>query len=241
VNAELETLAPIDDLAQRVDEGEYVRLLGYPSGHKLADATRALSLQARHWYAGHGRPWSAVRRLEIHNLDEDRLRVREHVSLQSRTLVDRLRSVEATEILVATSTAGPEIDEHSAALWSDDCPDEAYFADRFGAAVVEHLATLTATRLRKRFAREGLGMMPGYSPGYDGWSLTDQLPLFRLLDPQGGELPAGMTVLDSGMLQPKNSLLAVFGISPHPDLVEPLWKRSRCSWCSLSPCALRVG
>jgi hypothetical protein len=105
--------------------------------------------------------------------------------------------------------------------------------------VVEHLATATAVRLRQRFSDLGLGMIPGYSPGYDGWSLTDQGPLFRLLGLEEIDLPGPVSILDSGMLQPKNSLLAIFGVTPRADLAEPLWQRSRCSWCSLSPCALR--
>jgi hypothetical protein len=234
----LELLAALDDLGGRVDEAEYARLLGYPAGHKLPEQTRVLSAEARSWYRQHGRPWAAARRVDIRDLGSEELRV-EGESFHSRQLVNRLRGVEATEVIVAVSTAGAEVDQYSASLWSTGRPDEAYFADRFGAAAVEHLATATAVDLRQRIRGLGLAVIPGYSPGYDGWSLTDQGPLFRLLGLAEIDPPGALSILDSGMLQPKNSLLAIFGVTPQAELAEPLWQRSRCSWCSLSPCALR--
>jgi len=46
-------------------------------------------------------------------------------------------------------------------------------------------------------------------------------------------------VLHTGMLQPKKSLLAVFGLTPHPDRVRDLTALIPCENCSLPGCQYR--
>ncbi len=102
---------------------------------------------------------------------------------------------------LAAITAGAEVEEEVAKLWAEDRVDEAYFLDRLAAAVVEHLA-LSLGRPR--------------SPGHKGFPIEEQSRLYAELAPHDIEL------LPSGMLNPKNSLLAVYGPddpggSPCPD------------------------
>lgn len=91
---------------------------------------------------------------------------------------------------LAAITAGREVEEEVARLWAADRVDEAYFLDRLAAAVVEHLA---------------LSLGTPRSPGHKGFPLSEQSKLYDLLEPRGIEL------LPSGMLNPKNSLLATYG------------------------------
>ncbi len=235
----LRILGPVEGLAERIDPGELARLVGYPAGKALEGRPAELVEEARRWFGGHGRPWSAVRRIGILTVDESRVLLEGGAILRSLSLAERLLRTESDELVVAVSTAGAEVDAHSAALWEGDRPDEAFFVDRFGAAVAEYQATSTAAWMRDQLTRSERGLLPGHSPGYDGWPLDDQRVLFRLLGTEQAELPGPLAVMDSGMMSPKNSLLAAFGMTRRPDLAEPLWRRSRCSWCSLSPCALR--
>jgi hypothetical protein len=94
------------------------------------------------------------------------------------------------EKTLAAITAGAEVEEEVARRWAEDRVDEAYFLDRLAAAVVEHLA-LSLGRPR--------------SPGHKGFPLEAQSRLYAELAPRDIEL------LPSGMLKPKNSLLAVYG------------------------------
>jgi hypothetical protein len=91
---------------------------------------------------------------------------------------------------LAAITAGREVEEEVARLWAADRVDEAYFLDRLAAAVVEHQArSLGAPR----------------SPGHKGFPLEEQPRLYALLE------PLEIDLLPSGMLNPKNSLLAIYG------------------------------
>jgi len=87
---------------------------------------------------------------------------------------------------VAAITAGAEVEEEVARLWSEDRVDEAYFLDRLAAGVVEHLARSI-----------------GVSPGSHGWDIEHQFELMKTLGPE-----APVELLPSGMLKPVNSLLA---------------------------------
>ena len=112
---------------------------------------------------------------------------------------------------IAAITAGSEVEDEVAKLWEEDRVDEAYFLDRLAASVVEHLA---------------VSLGNGRSPGHRGFPLEEQPRLFAQLAPLAPEIE----ILPSGMLNPKNSLLAVYDLSDRSANVSPC---SRCDWhCS---------
>ena len=94
------------------------------------------------------------------------------------------------EETLAAITAGVEVEDEVARLWAEERVDEAYFLDRLGAAVVEHLA---------------LSLGKPRSPGHKGFPIEEQFRLYSQLT------PADIEILPSGMLSPKNSILAVYG------------------------------
>ena len=51
-------------------------------------------------------------------------------------------------------------------------PDEYFFLEVFGSAVVEHLVTMTGARLVRLGRRRGSAVLPHYSPGYPEWTST---------------------------------------------------------------------
>ncbi len=105
---------------------------------------------------------------------------------------------------IAAITAGAEVEAEVRKLWAEDRVDEAYFLDRLAAAVVEHLALSIGTPR---------------SPGHKGFPIEKQALLYARLAPEDIEL------LPSGMLNPKNSLLAIYGPE---DAGGSLC--SRCDW-----------
>src|SRR5207249_11519985 len=107
-------------------------------------------------------------------------------------------------------------------------------------AVVEHLVTNAGARICAWAEQHGMVALPHYSPGYSGWDVADQNKLFEALVPKkGNHFPAEIRVLDSGMLQPKKSLLALVGITRHLDKVRHLANLVPCENCSFAPCQYR--
>lgn len=234
--------APVD-LDRRVSDERYARLLGYPNRALPEGRVSELAAASRLWFARHARPWAWVAPAEAVVLGAGTVELAGGRTYESRVLVERLKEIGADRLLAAVVSAGSEVDEASARLWREERPDEAFFLDRFGAAAAIQLGGWVAERLRQAAADEGLGLGPGYSPGYDGWDLADQVAVVGGLigaAPHGlASLPGALSLLDSGMLEPKNSLVATFGLTRRPEAADRQWQRHSCSWCSLTGCTLR--
>jgi hypothetical protein len=83
----------------------------------------------------------------------------------------------------------------------------------------------------------GLAILPHYSPGYPEWDISEQASLASVIGEKGR--PGPLDVLESGMLRPKKSLLAVFGVTAHVDRVERLTALVPCERCSYGGCQFR--
>jgi hypothetical protein len=87
---------------------------------------------------------------------------------------------------------------------------------------------------------QGMAVLPHYSPGYSGWDVAEQPRLLALIrQTRQHPLPGDVEILESGMLRPKKSLLAVFGITRHADRVGRLSELIPCEACSFQPCQYR--
>jgi hypothetical protein len=141
--------------------------------------------------------------------------------------------------LVAVS-AGAECEAEAARRWQDGKPDEYFFLESYGSAVVENLVAIAAGRICSWADKNGLGVLPHYSPGYAGWPISDQLALWKIIADDNNHRPPGkLHVMDSGMLQPKKSLLAVFGLTRHREKISAGSHLIPCVNCVLPDCSYR--
>lgn len=222
-----------------VDEREYKRLLGFPHDFVLEGRTRELVEQSRAWFATNGRPWIMVRTVDDLSLRSDRVFV-DGDPLSSPELFRRLRESRAEGAAVAVVSAGRECEEHARALWNEGKPDEYFFLEVYGSAVVEHLIAQAAFLLCDWADGEGKAILPHYSPGYPGWNIADQQRLLACIQRNSGESwPGDIRVMDSGMLVPRKSLLALFGIAPISETTRRLTEMVPCERCSLPRCNYR--
>lgn len=222
----------------RVPEAEYRRLLGYPRDHELTGRALALADWARGWYAEHGRPWWYARQALL-ALESGRVRI-ESASFTSGRLYDQLQQAGAEWVMLVAVGAGGECETESRRLWDEGKPDEYFFLEVYGSAVVEALVVAASFRMCEWADAQRLAILPHYSPGYPDWDIAEQGSLRELIGPEGRpELPETVRVLASGMLQPKKSLLAVFGVTQHVDRVQRLTSLVPCANCSLEGCRYR--
>lgn len=230
--------AAITAPAVEVEEGEYWRLLGYPADHDPGDRARELAAAARSWYAAHGRPWLYLREVAV-VLDERSLSL-DGVEFRSPQLRRLLREAEAARAVVAVVGAGPEVEAHAHQLWNEGKPDEYFFTEVFGSAVVEHLVAGLNGRICGLAENEGLMAISHYSPGYAGWDIRQQGALFDLITSHGRQaLPGPLEVLESGMPRPKKSLLAVVGLTRRDEARLNAPRLTPCVSCPLSGCRFR--
>ncbi len=85
-----------------------------------------------------------------------------------------------------------------------------------------------------------MAVLPHFSPGYSGWDIADQVKLWNLIS-QGNrrKFPGELDVFDSGMLRPKKSQLAVFGVTRDVEKARRFSKLIPCENCSLPGCQYR--
>ena len=222
-----------------VQESEYIRLLGYPRGHALDGRPKELAQWAREWYQYHGKAWVYARQVDHLEIGDNYLMF-DGSRFSSKQLREQFADAGAESAFVAVVSAGEECETAAHRLWQQEKPDEYFFLEMYGSAVVEHLIAGTGFRFCEWADGKRSAILPHYSPGYPGWDISDQRILMDvLLSQRTNVFPSRMEVLESGMLNPKKSLLAVFGITSHLDRVERLTNLVPCENCPMHSCRYR--
>lgn len=222
-----------------VEAEEYTRLLGYPRGWVLEGRAQQLADWARQWYTQNGRPWVYARQVEDFAITGDSIHLDGEL-FTSKRLQSTLEQSEAHSAILVAVGAGPEAEEEARLRWADAKPDEYFFLEMFASAVVEHLTTVTGARLCDWAEQRGMAVLPHYSPGYPEWDVAEQTRLLTLLRRTGNKpFPSCVDALESGMLRPKKTLLAVFGLTRYTDRLRRLTGLVPCERCSFGPCQYR--
>jgi hypothetical protein len=238
-----EVMASIE-LAERVNgvdvlDEEYARLLGYPRGVVLEGRARELADWARAWYAEHGRPWMYARQAESFAISGKTICI-DRVQFTSSLLQTTLKQAEAHSVILVAVGAGAEAEEEARRRWAEEKPDEYFFLEMYASAVVERLATTAGARLCDWAEQRGMAVLPHYSPGYAEWDIAEQPRLLELLKQTRSEpFPSLVEIFETGMLRPKKTLLAVFGLTAHMDRLTRLTSLIPCERCSFGPCQYR--
>lgn len=243
------------ELAAAVSERELLRLLGMPRGRELEGELRERADQARAWYAAHGRPFAAARRVEVESLSASGVRLAGGGELRSAALAAGLQASGGRAVLALAVSAGSEAAAEASRRWAAERPDEAFFLDRFATAVTEALVLWAAGVLCREAAPAGEALLPPRSPGCGDFAIGDQQRLVRLLgglpvggqgskDEEGGSardedrLRLGpIELLPTGALDPPHSLLAAVGVTRQP--LAAATPQDLCRACDLDPCGFR--
>jgi hypothetical protein len=230
----VDTLPSID-----VQSAEYQRLLGYPRDRALTDRATELAQSSRAWYARHGRPWLYAREAESLTIEGDGILI-DGKTFKSKRLLKILQDADAHSAMLVAVSAGPEIELEAQRVWKEEKPDEYFFLEIFGSAVVEHLTTTMGARLCGWAENREMAVLPHYSPGYPDWDIAQQPQFLQLIKrTRSYPLPGGIESLDSGMLRPKKTLLAVFGLTRQVAKVRRLTDLVPCENCSYASCQYR--
>lgn len=238
-----DTLAQVD-----VPQQEYTRLLGYPRDFLIEGRARELAHWARDWYAKNGRPWLYARQVESlefasavagNTVHPDWIQI-DGVTFSSKRLQAAFAQAGAHSAILVAVGAGPEAEEEARRLWKEEKPDEYFFLEVYASAVVEQLTTNAGARLCDWAEQRGMAVLPHSSPGYPDWDVSEQSRLLKLIRRTRSEqFPSRIEAFDSGMLRPKKSQLAVFGLTRHRERLQRLTSLVPCESCSFGPCQYR--
>ncbi len=222
-----------------VTDTEYTRLLGFPPGHALSEEAVSLMEHRASGMRNRAIPGCLLVETGPLELGGGKLRIG-GAEFASSHLHDRLVDANAHRGVIVLVSAGERCEQRAGELWAEEKPDEYFFLEMFGSAVAEQLVTLAGARICAAAEPNGLGVLPHYSPGYTGWELGDQVRLFGLLrERNGGSLPQGVRVMESGMLVPKKSLLAFFGVTRDTERARTAAGLTPCEGCAFDRCNYR--
>jgi hypothetical protein len=222
-----------------VQPAEFKRLLGYPPDRVVEGRALELMNWARSWFARNGRPWVYSRTAERLEIGAGSVRI-DGVQFSSNRLQSALVDANADRVVLVAASAGHQLEQAAQELWREEKPDEYFFLEVYGSAIVEHLITMHGARLCAWADSQDLAVLPHYSPGYTDWDVAQQSRLLELISQtRQHRLPAKLETLQSGMLRPKKSLLAVFGVTRQTTNVLRLTELNPCQSCSFLPCQYR--
>ena len=230
------------ELAHGVPESDYLRLLTWPPDRPLSPPLQQRARGAREWYARHGRPFLAARRLSIAAID---CRSRD---ARDRRRADQLGAGRATACLrgpCARGRGGQLRRRGDPARRADvgrRSPGRGLFSRpsrgrRDGACCCGKQAGLLSDPSSP--ATEYAS--PHLSPGSAEWDIADQSILMRLLSEADPVVCGPITLLDSGALDPAHSALAVYGLARSPGRLTARGRTRNRSHARRSLLASRVG
>ena len=222
-----------------VQPEEYARLLGYPRGWVMEGRALELANWAREWYAKNGRPWFYARLAENFEIKGGSISI-DGAEFASKRMQETLEQAGAHSVILVAVSAGPEAEAEAQRRWEEGKPDEYFFLEIFGSAVVEQLVATTSARLCAWAEEHGMAVLPHYSPGYPEWDVAEQPRLLDLMKrTQRQPFLSPLEAFETGMLRPKKTLLAVFGLTRHTERLRSLTDLVPCENCSFGPCEFR--
>lgn len=224
----------------QVPDAELARLLCWPRNRELDSRTRELVAEARRIFARHARPWLQGRLIEISQICGDAVRLVSGDELVSPKLAERASACKAHAIISLAATSGQQIAEHANQLWAGTQPDLAFILSALSIGFVEQAIACSYEHLCARLREQGMAVTQPLSPGNDGWDLSGQSALYRVVAGDVTSPPdLPLKILPSGALDPAASLMAAMSVTRHTELVtvDPTYRP--CAQCSLRGCQFR--
>lgn len=223
-----------------VRDEEYRRLLGFPAEHELTDRAIDLMHRARSWYVQNGAAWIHIVGASVAVRGKDQVLLADTVFHNAR-LATRLIDNDAKTAAIVAVSAGAELEQQANRSWQSGLPDEYFFFEIFGSAVVEALIAQVGAQLCRWAESQSATVLRHESPGCGNWDIAEQVLLLRTMKQLASRTFTldQLEVLESGMLKPKKSQIAVFGISMNTVAATDRFQTASCSSCSLAGCEFR--
>lgn len=208
-----------------IDIDHVMRGQGIDPARPSARSPQLILLAQRAIEAGKSliQPTAIYRRLEICEVQHERLHLTNGHTLQGALIGQHLSSADA--IIVALCTIGSKIDPAITTAFKTE-PAFALALDGFGSAAVEALANDICHHLELDTAKRELQTSIPLSPGMIGWPVDrGQMQIFSILDSQS----IGVSLNETRMMTPKKSLSFVIG-----EGLNLQTKGNTCEYCAMN-------
>lgn len=167
-------------------------------------------------------PRVLIERFTVSAIQHERVLLNGNRALQGQLLTQHLAPAE--EVVVVLCSIGPELEEHTTQVMSNEV---VYGLALYGvgSAAVEALANAACRAVEQEAAARELQTTIPLSPGMVGWSVAEGQPqLFELVDGKA----AGIELTPAGIMLPVKSLSMVIGLGAKLDA-----KGRTCDYCAM--------
>ncbi len=127
--------------------------------------------------------------------------------LRTTSLSVRERLAGCRRALVFAATVGPALERWGHELLEAGEMTRSLLADAYASSAAIALGLEIETIATRLLAEEGLAATRRYAPGYGDWSLSDQAPLYALLEASR----IGLTLTEEFLMIPAKSISGVIG------------------------------
>lgn len=148
------------------------------------------------------------------------------IELQTGTVITPYLQ-EADQYVLFIATAGKEFEQFQHEVKASGDILREFLLDALGSAIAEAVVREVCSKVEKCVLPLGYGVSHPYSPGYCGWHVTQQQPLFSLLP----EHPCGVSLSKSSLMTPIKSVSGVIAVGK-----KVLKRKYGCELCGKADC-----
>jgi hypothetical protein len=146
-----------------------------------------------------------------------------------KIVANRLKNAEQAACFICT--IGPQMESWAARLFREGETVMGHLVDTVATAAVENVADMLHEHLGRKMRERGLGVTNRYSPGYCGWSVSEQHALFSLFPVDF----CGVNLTESALMKPIKSVSGMIGIGR-----AVKYARYTCEQCGENDCTYRA-
>jgi hypothetical protein len=186
--------------------GSAMQVLEAPNGSTARAAVHSIIGQSRAVFVDHAQPQGLMRTVTLSEFDEI---YRASGKNDDDTPLEHVLE-DAISLALFAVTLGERISDRIAALFNNGELAEGYILDQVASFAADQLATIAGTRFQEtQEPNESAAVLP-YSPGYCGWHVAGQRPLFARLRPD----EIGISLNQSCLMKPVKSVSGVLVCAP---------------------------
>ena len=186
--------------------GSAMRALEAPNGSPAPAAVHSIIDQSREAFVDHARPRGLMQSVSFSKFDEI---YRESGKNDHDTPLEHVIE-DAISLALFAVTLGDKISDRIATLFDAGELAEGYILDQVASFAADEMATIAGRRFQEsQEPHEKAAVLP-YSPGYCGWHVAGQSPLFAHLEAD----KIGISLNDSCLMHPIKSVSGVLVYAP---------------------------
>lgn len=147
----------------------------------------------------------------------------------NKTISFQLKNAERLAVFICT--IGAQMENWASQLFSEGDGVKAHFVDTIASAAVEKATDILHDHIEQKMTEMGLSVTNRFSPGYCGWSVSEQHLLFSFF-PSGC---CGVELTESALMVPRKSTSGIIGVGLSVKK-EPYF----CDRCANQDCTYRL-